>query len=137
VTNREVRANAYLPAPRVGAALRNKSAVPSRSIVPSVYLSGSLSLRFSHSHSQSSFTAMQRSEKTQHDQRIKPRQSRERLTSLGKRSPIHIESDFPVAHRYSNNWKLILTEQDRPLLDSTSTLKHDSGKPRFVISANY
>jgi hypothetical protein len=80
---------------------------------------------------------MQRSEKTQHDQRIKPRQSRERLTSLGKRSPIHIESDFPVAHRYSNNWKLILTEQDRPLLDSTSTLKHDSGKPRFVISANY
>jgi hypothetical protein len=75
--------------------------------------------------------------KTQHDQRIKHKQSRKRLTSLGKRSSLHIESDFPAAHRYSNNWNLILTEQDRPLLDFTSTLKHESGKPHFVISANY
>jgi hypothetical protein len=56
---------------------------------------------------------------------------------LGKRSSIHIENDFPVADRYSNNWNLILTEQDGPLLDSTSTLKHESGKSHFVISANY
>jgi len=43
----------------------------------------------------------------------------------------------PAFFCYSNNWNLIPTAQDRPFLDSTTTLKHESDKIHFVKSAHH